>query len=183
LGKAAKKKAAGAKSPAPSKKGKGKGWANLYRAEYAVQTAKLMAKGFLLSECAEFFEVSDRTFRRWMATHEDLFKATLIDQTQANARVELTAYQMAVGYERDEEEIKVIEGEVVRVKVRKYYPPNPASNIWWTKAKMGWRDDDIAKPPGGEDGPMVEGHGVQPESLRQTARRLAFVLHKGGKAA
>jgi hypothetical protein len=188
-------KAGASKKPAPATarlvdlanpepgKGKGKGWASKYKPEYAKQTAKLVAKGYLLGECADFFDVSERTFRRWMALHEELFAATLIDISKANARVELTAYQLAVGYERMEEEIKVVEGTIYRIPVKRYYPPSPVSNIWWTKSKMGWRGEEGDGGQGALPAPddSVGGAGVQTESLRQTARRIAFVLHQGGK--
>jgi hypothetical protein len=118
-----------------------------------------------------------------MALHDELYKATLIDLSQANARVELSLYQQAVGYERMEEDVKVVEGVMYRVPVLRYYPPSATAGIWWTKSRMGWKgDSDGERPPGDGEEPFTPAAaGVQSESLRQTARRIAFVLHQGGK--
>jgi len=164
-------------------KRKGRGRPTDWRPEYVEQARKLADMGHTHLEIAQFFEVEDRTFRRWMHKYPELRAALLIPEEQANRQVVLSLYKMAVGYEREEEEIKVVEGKIVRVKVLRYYPPIPSANIFWNKAKGGLTDNpelrDPVKPPA-DDGPIEP---TMRETDKQIARRIAhaFTLIEGDK--
>lgn len=166
------RKARPRKTPAGEKPKHG---SNLYIPEYAAQARKLAALGWTHIEIADFFDVSDRTFRRWMAKFPKLVEAMLIPEEEANKRVVLSLYQLATGYERDEEEIKIIKGKVVRVKVKRYYPANPSAAIFWAKAKVGLTDNPALREPPTplDDGAQAEN---QHETDKQIARRIAFAI-------
>lgn len=174
-----------AKKPKPTAKKappKSKGGADkqtLFKTEYIEQAGKLAICGWTILEIADFFGIRDFTFRKWMVKYPKLAAAMLINQEAANHRVELSLYQQAMGFERDEEEIKVIDGKVVRVKVRKFYPPNSSAAIYWTKVKMKWRDnaplDDNPIGPQDDGATTIDQNS---ESDRQLARRLGFILYK-----
>lgn len=152
----------------------------LFRKEYVNITANAAKRGFTIVEIAELIGVTERTFYRWVIRHPDLAQALQINRDAANARVELSLYQLATGYERDEEEIKIVNGEVVRVKVRRYYPPNASAGIFWTKAIMGWRDGDPRdKPPLGpvDDGATTIDQ-TGGDTDKQFARRINFLFEK-----
>jgi len=160
----------------------GKGWRNSYKPEYVDQARKLMDMGCTHVEIAKFFGVAVETLRYWGSVRPEFREVLLIKETEANERVKVSLYHLAVGYWVDEEEIKVIEGEIKRVKIKKYYPPNVAAAIYWTKVKCGWRDNEEVLTPPTEDGKTIEGETLQAESKRQIARRIALTLHQGGKA-
>lgn len=162
---------------------KNKGGRDLYNPAYVQQVRKMAQMGWTHIEMASFLDVTDRTFRRWLLKYPELVEALSIPEEQANARVRLGLYQLATGFEREEEEIKVIEGKIVRVKVIRYYPPNASAAIFWQKAKAGWTDnpdmrDPLPQPPAdGEPDATVN------ETDKQIARRLNhfLVIHQGGR--
>lgn len=80
----------------------------------------------------------------------------------ANCNVVDSMYHKAIGYEHDDEEIKVVplgsgEGsEIQRVKIRKIYPPDTTAAIFWLKNRQPdkWRDkQDIDHTTNGKDLP------------------------------
>src|SRR5581483_513083 len=80
---------------------KTKGRPPTYRAEFAVQAAKLCALGATDAELADFFGVHERTIGRWQATHPEFGAALKAGKERADERVERSLYQRAVGYTRE----------------------------------------------------------------------------------
>lgn len=154
----------------------GQAWRLAYKPEFPDQAKRLSQLGLLPWEIAEYFGVDQRTLRRWRRAYPELEDAMRVGVGPANNRVELSLYHQAVGYYIDDEEIKVIDNKVVRVKKLTFIPPSVTAAIYWTKTKMGWREEQPA-PPDGEETDSV----VLTEPVRQSARRIAFVLHKGSK--
>jgi predicted DNA-binding protein (UPF0251 family) len=134
---------------------------------------RLAAKGFLANEIADILGISRMTMWRWRAMEPGVAQALVIGHEAANARVELAVYQMAIGYERDEQEIKVIDGAVVMVPVKRYYPPNASAAALWTRHKMQWTEDGAPPPTETPDDKPVE--------VRQLARQVARLLHIASK--
>lgn len=161
-------------------KRKGPGRPSDWRPEVVEQSQKLAAKGWTRVEIADFLGITYRTFARWCLAHPELEAALAIPETEANKRVVFSLYQMAVGYEREEEEIKVVNGEIVRLKVIRYYPPVPSANIFWNKAKGGLRDDLPIDPSGPLDpNPGDEAPTTEQEPPKQVARRILYLINKG----
>jgi hypothetical protein len=134
---------------------------------------RLAGHGYLANEIADLLGVTRMTMWRWRAQVPEVTAALAIGHEAANSRVELAVYQMAIGFEREEEEIKVIDGAVVRVPVKRYYPPNPRAAEMWTRHKMQW-GEDIA--------PALETTNDQkPVEVRQVARQVARLLHLANK--
>lgn len=173
--KAAKKK----KAPPPAKKGPGR--PSDWRPEYVEQSAKLAAMGLTHIAIADFLGVTDRTFRRWMASKPELVEALRIPEKAADDRVTLSLFQLATGYDRWEEEIKVIDKEIVRVKVLRHYPPNASAGIFWKKARNGWRDTPEKLPDQDPPENIPAADTTEPETPKQIARRLAFAAIQGGR--
>jgi hypothetical protein len=151
-----------------------------YKKRYADEARRLAEKGWLDYEMADFFRVHVKTIGRWKILHPEFAQACLIGGMPANHRVEHSLYKQALGFEIDAEEIKVIEGKVERVKVKRYIPPSPAAAIFWLKAKMGWREHDEAMVSSTQKLEAVE-HEPQQAITRDTARRLLFALSQAGK--
>lgn len=111
-----------------------------YKPEYAQQAAKLCALGAVDSQLADFFEVSVSTINLWKIQHFEFSESLAIPKEQADTRVEQSLYRRALGYEHDEVDIRVVNGEIVQTPLRKHYPPDTAAATIWLKNRAGWRD-------------------------------------------
>ena len=69
-------------------------------------------------------------------------QALKVSKDQADDRVERSLYERATGYERDEIDIRVVNGEIVKTPIRKFYPPDTTAAIFWLKNRKPaqWRD-------------------------------------------
>lgn len=125
-----------------------------YKAEYAEQAAKLCKLGATDADLADFFEVNVSTIKLWKVKHEEFSAALNMPKEIADDRVEKSLYQRALGYEHDEVDIRVIEGQVVMTPIRKHYPPDPTSMIFWLKNRRPdkWRD----KPEGSSSDDLAD---------------------------
>jgi transcriptional regulator with XRE-family HTH domain len=178
--KAKPKKKAGRKKEAPGPK-------SGYTLEKAQMAARAAARGMHWYEIAELLGVSRRTLWNWRMDHPEFEAALTIEAVAANNRVEMSMYQMAVGYDIEEvEKRKIKVGKTVTeetITTVKHYPAVPAAAIHWTKARMGWQSESIPQVPK-DDGPaLVEGAQEELPSLRQVARQLAFILNQAAKGA
>lgn len=153
----------------------------LYRKEYDAIAERLVKQtGATVSEIANYLGVSIVTIYHWQSRFPS-FKASLqIGEEVANNRVALSLYNQAVGYYVDDEEIKIVNGEVLRVKIKRWIPPNASAAIFWAKAKMNWTDREQLElpPPATDEAQIIDG--IPDESPRQRARRIAMVLIQGG---
>ncbi len=132
------------------KKEKGKtikdGRPTKYLPEYNLQVEKLCKLGAIDKEIADFFEVTEQTINNWKNEFPDFFESIKRGKTLADSNVADRLYQRALGFEHDSEEIKVMtvgkESVIERVPIRKIYPPDATSAIFWLKNRRPdkWRD-------------------------------------------
>lgn len=171
------------KGPAPLRKG-GAAKQTHYRIEFdAITTRLVQLTGATVSDIAEILGVSVATIYNWQSRHESFRHALRIPESIANHRVELSAYQEAVGYFVDEEEIKIIDGKVLRVKKKVWQRPNPTAIVWWTKVKAGWTPAEAPpRPQIGDDGDSTIDETGQ-ETDRQVARKFLFLVEKDSRKA
>lgn len=80
--------------------------------------------GCVMSEIADFMDVDERTIRGWRRAHSQFDKALTIGAEIANSRVQHSLFMQACGYWIDDEEIVIANGNIVRVKVRRFIRPN-----------------------------------------------------------
>jgi hypothetical protein len=113
-----------------------------YKPEYAEQARKLCALGATNAQLADFFDVAISTVSLWMVQYKDFSDAVKVPKAEADQMVEQSLYRRAMGYEHDEVDIRVVNGEVVQTPVRKYYPPDSTAMIFWLKNRKpgDWRD-------------------------------------------
>lgn len=113
-----------------------------YKEEYNDQARKLCLLNATDKDLADFFGVKEKTINNWKEKHPKFLQSIKDGKEKADANVADRLYQRAVGYEHNSEEIKVIEGEVVRVPTRKIYPPDTAAAFIWLKNRQRdkWRD-------------------------------------------
>jgi hypothetical protein len=113
-----------------------------YKQEYAEQAKKLCALGATDAQLADFFEVAISTINLWKVKHPEFSESIKLIKAETDERVEQSLYRRAMGYEHDEVDIRVIEGQIVKTPIRKVYPPDTAAMIFWLKnrKKEEWRD-------------------------------------------
>jgi hypothetical protein len=118
-----------------------------YRQEFDEQVEKLCKLGATDKEMAEFFSVSEVTINAWKKQHPEFLNSIKAGREFADSNVAQRLYERAMGFEHDSEEIKVVSigkdgSEIVRVPVRKIYPPDSTAAIFWLKNRKPamWRD-------------------------------------------
>lgn len=113
-----------------------------YKEDYNEQVYKLCLLGATDKDIADFFDVCEATINNWKNDYPEFLESIKRGKQIADANVADRLYQRALGFEHDAEEIKIIDGGVERVKVRKIYAPDPTSAIFWLKNRQPerWRD-------------------------------------------
>jgi hypothetical protein len=123
----------------------------LYQEIFNEQAEKLCKLGATDTEIADFFEVDVSTINNWKISHPEFFESIKKGKILADSNVADRLYQRALGFEHDSEEIKVADGEVIRVPIRKIYPPDTVAAIFWLKNRRSkeWRDKQEIEQSGG----------------------------------
>lgn len=113
-----------------------------YKPEFAKIAKKMCELGATDPQLAEAFEVTTSTIALWKVTHKEFSDAIKISKDISDNLVEQSLYKRALGYECEEVDIRVIEGQIVQTIVKKVYPPDPTAMIFWLKnrQKDKWRD-------------------------------------------
>ena len=113
-----------------------------YKPEYDIQATKLARLGATDKELADFFDVNEDTVHEWKKVHVTFSESIKAGKALADANIAQRLYERAMGFEHDSEEIKVADGEVIRVPIRKIYPPDTTAAIFWLKNRRPdkWRD-------------------------------------------
>jgi hypothetical protein len=127
-----------------------------YKPEYAEQAAKLCKLGATDAQLADFFDVAISTVALWKVEHKEFSDALKLAKEKADELVELSLYRRAMGYECDEVDIRVIEGQIVQTPIRKIYPPDSTAMIFWLKNRRpsDWRDKVAQELTGADGGPI-----------------------------
>lgn len=113
-----------------------------YRDEFAEQAAKLCALGATDFELANFFEVDTRTIYRWKNCHPEFCQAVIAGKENADARVERSLYNRAVGYSFESEKVFQFQGDIIRAETVEHVPPDASAALNWLKNRQPdkWRD-------------------------------------------
>ena len=116
-----------------------------YKPEYVAQAAELCRMyGAIDTELAVFFGVGDFTIYRWKAKYPEFREATQLAKAAADARVTLSLYKRALGYDRDAVKIFMPAGakKPVYAPYREHIPADTASMIFWLKNRQRehWKD-------------------------------------------
>jgi hypothetical protein len=119
-----------------------------YKKEYNDLAYKYCLLGADDKRLAENFDVTETTINNWKIQFPLFFESIKNGKDVADAEIANSLYQTAKGYERDEEEVKVVSmgngagSEAVKIPIKKYYPPVPVSGFFWLKNRQSknWRD-------------------------------------------
>lgn len=113
-----------------------------FKPEYVEQSVKLCKLGATDREIGDFFEVDERTVKRWKVDYPEFAEALKTAKAEADTRVVESLYRRACGYEHDDVHITTFEGEVIETPIVKHYPPDTVACIFWLKNRQPdeWRD-------------------------------------------
>jgi cell fate (sporulation/competence/biofilm development) regulator YmcA (YheA/YmcA/DUF963 family) len=113
-----------------------------YKEEYNEQAYKLCLMGHTDKELASFFEVNEDTIHEWKKKHPKFSESIKSGKQIADGNVTESLYKRAMGYEHEDVDIKVIDGQIVKTPLVKHYPPDATSMIFWLKNRQRaqWRD-------------------------------------------
>ena len=117
---------------------------------------KLCILGLTNPQLAAALDVSVSSIDKWLVEHEEFSSAVKRGREEADYEVAKSLYQRAMGYSHPAEEIKVIQGEVIRVPTTKHYPPDTTACIFWLKnrRKEQWRDVSKIEHSGDDGNPI-----------------------------
>lgn len=144
-----------------------------YRSEFAEQTYTLCAKGFLDSDLADFFKVSESTINNWKLAHPEFLESMKAGKDEFDVTVvEGALKHRATGYSHPAVDIRVINGELVQTPITKHYPPDTSAAIFFLKNRNPgrWRDRQLLEHDVAEESPMsallkkVAGNAIKPKA-------------------
>lgn len=153
-----------------------------YEARFINSAAVMAQHGMTDREIARALGVCHRTFKFWLVAHPKLKAAMLIPKEIADARVEASLYQRANGYDVEDEEVKVINGEIVKVTVRRHIPIDTVAALAWLNNRR--RDHWSRNPEPYIETPQIEhmaDDDITPANAREAARRVALMMYRGVK--
>lgn len=108
---------------------------------------ELAGKGRTDKQTAEIIGVSPVTVDRWKKKHQ-AFRWSLNEaKAAADEMVEASLFMRALGYSHEEEKIFCYEGDIVKTKTVRHYPPDSTAAIFWLKNRQPkeWREN-VQKP-------------------------------------
>lgn len=115
---------------------------------------KLSLLGATDIELADFFEVSEDTIYEWKKVHPEFSEAIKRGKNQADSEVANKLYKRATGYQHEDVDIKMFEGQIIQTPLVKHYPPDTTAAIFWLKNRQPkkWRDkQDIDHTTNGDN--------------------------------
>ncbi len=107
-----------------------------YKPEYAKQAEVACRLGATDRDLSELFGVSTVTINAWKSQFPEFLNSLKLDKQAADERVERSLYQRALGYSHEEDDIRVVNGEIVITPTIKHYPPDTTACIFWLKNRM-----------------------------------------------
>jgi hypothetical protein len=136
-----KKIAKGMKAQAEDR-AKNAGAPSTYDKDFARQAKELCLRGATDADLANFFGVTTVTIWNWSTRHQEFFNALHVGKDAADARVERSMYENAIGYEVVKDELVVYKGKVKKYQVHTKLPPNDRAGKFWliNRKPLDWRE-------------------------------------------
>jgi hypothetical protein len=103
---------------------------------YCLIAEKLCRMGATDKELAEFFEITIEVLNAWRKDQPEFADAIVKGRLVADANVADSLYRSAIGYVQDVYDVRVVDDEVVTTVVKKYFPPDPTSMMFYLKNRQ-----------------------------------------------
>jgi hypothetical protein len=103
---------------------------------------ELCLLGLRDADLATAFGVSIYTIDKWKQTHPEFKDALRRGKEHADSKVAEALYHKAVGFSHKALDIRIVDGEVVKIPYTKIYPPDTTACIFWLKnrQRQHWTD-------------------------------------------
>ena len=113
-----------------------------YNKKYDEQARKLCLLGYIDTQLADFFEVSEATIHVWKKAHPSFLESLKAGKVVADAEVAASLYERAVGYSHKETKVFNNMGHIVTHDVDRKYPPDPMAIKYWLNNRQhtAWRE-------------------------------------------
>lgn len=113
-----------------------------YKQDYCKIVEGACKLGATDMQVADMIGVTKQTILNWRAKHPEFAAAFVSGKALSDDAVERSLFARAMGYEHEEVDIRVIEGQVVQTPIRKHYPPDTVACIFWLKNRRPdvWRE-------------------------------------------
>jgi len=100
--------------------------------------------------CAKLLGIDRATLYRWKAKYPVFCDAIESGKEQQDKTVENALLKKAQGYTEKEERVFVYEGEIIKTKVDRVYPPDTKAMEFWLKNRRGkyWKERHEVKHEG-----------------------------------
>lgn len=127
-----------------------------YKPEYAKQAYKLCLLGHTDAELAQFFDVKESTINNWKKSQPEFLESVKSGKAIADGNVVESLFKRAMGYSHPEVDIKCYEGNIIKTRLTKRYPPDTTAAIFWLKNRQPqkWRDKHEIDHGGQPDNPI-----------------------------
>ncbi|MDX6038910.1 terminase [Scandinavium lactucae] len=120
-----------------------------YREEFAHLALTLCRLGATDAELGTALDVDERSINRWKKLYPEFCQSIKRGKLFADARGVEALYQKATGYLHLQDDIRVINGEVVKTQTIRHYPPDTTACIFWLKNRRPeyWQDRPAQRQP------------------------------------
>jgi hypothetical protein len=140
-----------------AKGNRGGGRPTLYQPKYAEIARRMCTQGATRADLADRFGVTINTIVAWGLEHDDFAASCRQGREAADERVQQSFYERAVGYTYDSEKIFVVQGQVVREKIKEHVPPDPRAAEFWLRNRRPdrWKDAKQLETRTADDDPLI----------------------------
>lgn len=137
----------------PIKRGRGR--PTKYAPHIRDQARKLALLGLTDDEMADLWGVARSTIKNWKHEHPEFLAALASGREAADADVAVSLFERAKGYSHPEEVIHCYQGQIIRTKVIRHYPPDvtACSIILRNRHRTKWAANP--DPAGGNETPLI----------------------------
>lgn len=130
-----------------------------YEPVFPERARELCERGATDIELADFFDIACSTLYEWKHVHPEFAEAIKVGKECADARVERSLYNRAVGYTYESVKIFMPGGAEAPVYApyREHVPPETTAAIFWLKNRQPdrWRDKSQHEHTGKDGAPLV----------------------------
>lgn len=104
----------------------------------------LAKRGFTDAEIAMMVDVTEQTVNNWKKSPE-FFESLKGCKAEADALVERSLFERAIGYSHPEDKIFCHEGMVTVQPTIRHYPPDTTAAIFWLKNRkpLEWKEQSL----------------------------------------